>query len=204
MLKGCTPWPDEFARRYRDAGYWEGLSLWSMLECSIGRWPRKIALSHGARRLTYTELGAAIAALSVRLLEQGLRPLDRAVVQMPNGIEFVVAFFALVRIGVIPVLALPVHRRAEIDHFVAHSGAVAYLAADRIRDFDYRPMATEIAAARPALRHVLVLGEPGPGQTSLQALMRMAAPHDAAARLAPHATDSGEVALMLLSGGTTG
>jgi 2,3-dihydroxybenzoate---[aryl-carrier protein] ligase len=204
MLKGCTPWPDEFARRYRDAGYWEGLSLWGMLERSIGRWPQKIALCHGARRLTYAELGAAIAALSVRLLEQGLRPLDRAVVQLPNGIEFVVAFFALVRIGVIPVLALPAHRRAEIDHFAAHSGAVAYLVADRIRDFDYRPLATQIAAARPALRHVLVLGEAGPGQTSLSALMRIAAPPDAADRLAPHAPASGEVAVMLLSGGTTG
>jgi 2,3-dihydroxybenzoate-AMP ligase len=204
MLKGCTPWPDEFARRYRDAGYWEGLSLWGMLERAIGRWPDKIALVHGARRLTYAELGSSITALAVQLMKLGLRPLDRAVVQLPNGIDFVVAFFALVRIGVIPVLALPAHRRAEIEHFVAHSGAVAYLVADRIRDFDYRPMANEIAAARPALRHVLVLGEAGPGQDSLQALMRIPAPADAAAMLAPYAPDSSEVALMLLSGGTTG
>jgi 2,3-dihydroxybenzoate-AMP ligase len=204
MLKGCTPWPPEFARRYRDAGYWEGLSLWAMLERAIDRWPDKIALVHGPRRMTYAELGTASTALAVQLLKQGLRPLDRAVVQLPNGIEFVVAFFALVRIGVIPVLALPAHRRAEIDHFVAHSGAVAYLVADRIRDFDYRPMATEIAAARPALRHVLVLGEAAPGQTSLQALLRIAAPSGAAALLVPHAPSSSEVAVMLLSGGTTG
>ena len=204
MLKGCTPWPVEFARRYRDAGYWEGLSLWGMLERSIGRWPDKTALVHGPRRVTYAELGAAATALAIQLLKQGLRPLDRAVVQLPNGIEFVVAFFALVRIGVIPVLALPAHRKVEIEHFVAHSGALAYLVADHVRDFDYRPMATEIAAVRPALRHVMVLGEPGPGQASLSALLRVAAPRDAAPLLAPHAPESDEVAVMLLSGGTTG
>ena len=204
MLKGCTPWPAEFARRYRDAGYWEGVSLWGMLQRAIGRWPDRIALVHGPRRLSYAELGAASTALAVQLLQQGLRPLDRAVVQLPNGIEFVVAFFALVRIGVIPVPALPAHRRAEIDHFVEHSGAAAYLVADRVRDFDYRPMAAQIAAGRRALKHVLVLGEAGPGQTSLQALMRIAAPADAAARLAPYAPAPEEVAVMLLSGGTTG
>src|SRR3990172_3220255 len=114
MLKGCTPWPAEFARRYRDAGYWEGVSLWGMLQRAIGRWPDRIALVHGPRRLSYAELGAASTALAVQLLQQGLRPLDRAVVQLPNGIEFVVAFLALVRIGVIPVMALPAHRRVEI------------------------------------------------------------------------------------------
>ncbi len=204
MLKGCTPWPAEFARRYRDAGYWEGLNLWEVLARAIGRWPDKIALVHGARRMTYAELGAASTALATRLLNEGLRPTDRAVVQLPNGIEFVVAFFALVRIGVIPVPALPAHRRMEIEHFVAHSGAAAYLVADRMRNFDYRPMAAEIAARRPALRHVLVLGEPEPGQTSLAALMRAAAPRDAETLLAPHAPAADEVAVMLLSGGTTG
>ncbi len=204
MLKGCTPWPAEFARRYRDAGYWEGLNLWGVLARAIDRWPDKVALVHGARRLSYAELGAASTALAVQLLNEGLRPLDRAVVQLPNGIEFVVAFFALLRIGVIPVPALPAHRRVEIDHFVGHSGAAAYLVADRMRDFDYRPLAAEIAARRPALRHVLVLGEPGPGQISLAAMMRAAAPRDAEALLAPHAPAADEVAVMLLSGGTTG
>ena len=204
MLKGCTPWPAEFARRYREAGYWEGLNLWGVLERAIDRWPERIALVHGPRRLTYAGLGPAVTALAIQLLQRGLRPLDRAVLQLPNSVEFVVAFFALVRIGVIPVLALPAHRRAEVDHFVVHSGAVAYLVADRMRGFDYRPMAAEIAAARPALKHVLVLGEAGPGQVSLSKMLRIAPPPDAAALLAPHAPASGEVAVMLLSGGTTG
>ena len=34
MLAGCTPWPEEYARRYRAAGYWEDITLDEMLRRS--------------------------------------------------------------------------------------------------------------------------------------------------------------------------
>ena len=73
---------------------------------------------HGARRLSYAELRTAIDRLAGRLIELGFKPLDRVVFQLPNTIEFVIAFFALLSIGVIPVLALPAHRREEISHIL--------------------------------------------------------------------------------------
>jgi non-ribosomal peptide synthetase component E (peptide arylation enzyme) len=27
MLDGCTPWPAEFAQRYLNLGYWQGITL---------------------------------------------------------------------------------------------------------------------------------------------------------------------------------
>ena len=57
------------------------------------------------------------------------------------------------------VTALPAHRRVEIDHFVEHSGAVAYLVADRMRDFDYRPMAAAILAESAAPEAIFPLIE---------------------------------------------
>ena len=35
MLKGCVPWPAEFARRYIDAGLWEGITVAEMVEREI-------------------------------------------------------------------------------------------------------------------------------------------------------------------------
>ena len=32
MLKGCVPWPPEFARRYIKAGIWEGITVAEMVE----------------------------------------------------------------------------------------------------------------------------------------------------------------------------
>ena len=171
MLQGCTAWPEETARRYRQQGYWADITLYDMLLRSVAAAPGHIALVQGARRLSYAELRTAIDALAGRLIDLGFRPLDRVVFQLPNSIEFVIAFFALLRIGVIPVLALPAHRREEISHIVAHTKAAGYIVPDVWRGFDYRTLAADMAGLAPSLRRVLVLGEPGLNQISLSGLL---------------------------------
>jgi 2,3-dihydroxybenzoate-AMP ligase len=203
MLEECTAWPEECARRYRQQGYWANTTLLDMLASSVRAAPERTALVHGDRRLSYAQLGAAIAQLAGRLMALRFRPLDRVVLQLPNSIEFVITFFALLRIGVIPVLALPAHRRDEISHFVAHTEAVGYFIPDLWRNYDYRLLAAEISEGAPSLRYVLVLGEPGAGQISLTNLL---ADHDRddASGVVKFTPSPDEVALMLLSGGTTG
>ena len=166
--------------------------------------PERTALVQGERRLSYAQLGNAIDRLAGRLIELGFRPLDRVVFQLPNSIEFVITFFALLRIGVIPVLALPAHRRDEISHFVAHAEAVGYVVPDIWRDYDYRSLAAEMSAGAPSLRHVLVLGEPGANQISLTDLLAAITAMRTKLALGDFAPSPDEVALMLLSGGTTG
>jgi len=203
MLQGCTAWPEEFARRYRQQGYWSDITLNEMLRLSAAAAPDSIALVHGTRRMSYAQLVSAIDRLAGRLIELGFKPLDRVVFQLPNSIEFVIAFFALLRIGVIPVLALPAHRREEISHIFAHTKATGYFVPDQWRGFDYRALTTEISGLAPSLRSVLVLGTPGRGQISLSDLLAYEGGADAEA-LAVFAPAPDEVALMLLSGGTTG
>ena len=203
MLEQCTTWPEEFARRYRQQGYWADITLHDMLAGSIRAAPERTALVQGKRRISYGQLGDAIDRLAGRLINLGFRPLDRVVFQLPNSIEFVIAFLALLRIGVIPVLALPAHRRDEISHFVAHAEAVGYFVPDLWRGYDYRRLAAEISAAAPSLRHVLVLGEPAANQISLTDLMADVG-RDDPDRIGDFSPSPDEVALMLLSGGTTG
>ena len=202
MLEGCKAWPEEFARLYREKGYWEGITLWQMLERAIAAAPDKVAVISGGERTTYRELGERIGRLASGLVAAGLRSRDRVVLQLPNGLDLVVTLFALARIGVIPVMALPAHRQDELVHFVTHADAVAYFGPDRLRDFDYRPLAAEIARRSPSLRLTFIAGEPWPGQRSLADTARSGASADGAIdKMAPPADD---VALMLLSGGTTG
>src|SRR6188508_428260 len=171
MLKGCVPWPAEFAQRYIDAGLWEGITVAEMVERTARRLPGKVAVVYGDDRLTYEELIRSAKRLAIGLLRLGLKPQDRAVVQLPNRPEFVSLYLALNYIGVIPVMALRAHRQAEIRHFITSSDAAAYFIADRVGAFDYRPMATEIAAEFPSLRHVVVVGEAGPAQTPYRSLV---------------------------------
>ena len=202
MLEGCNAWPEEFARRYREEGYWDGITLWDMLERVTKRVPDKTAIVWGDARISYSELAEQISRMAAGLAEAGLRPRERVVMQLPNGLDILIALFALLRIGVIPVMALPKHRLEEVAFFVQYADAVAYFAPDRLRDFDYRPMAAEIARRSISLRKTFILGEPWPGQVALAAVPSSTAGiEDQMSGLAPAAD---EVALMLLSGGTTG
>jgi 2,3-dihydroxybenzoate-AMP ligase len=197
MLPGCEFWPDEQARRYREQGAWRDETLWDLLESAAATWPDRVALVHGEERISYRELRDRALRLAGGLSAIGLQPLDRVVFQLGNTPAFVEAFFALMRLAVIPVMALPAHRRAELLHFLRHSGAKGYVAPDVVKDFDFRPMAEELRAAVPALEHVVVAGEARPGQRSIAELASLGAP------VPPPAATPAEVALMLLSGGTT-
>ncbi len=204
MLQGCTAWPEEAARRYRQQGYWANITLYGMLLRSAAATPDRVALIDDRWRVTYAELRLAVDRLAGRLIDLGFRSLDRVVFQLPNSIEFVIAFFALVKIGVIPVLALPAHRREEISHIFAHTKAVGYVVPDVWRGYDYRSLAADVSGLAPSLRSVLVLGEPASGQISLSDLMALKGERQDGDDPADFLPVPDEVALMLLSGGTTG
>jgi 2,3-dihydroxybenzoate-AMP ligase len=205
MLEGCVPWPAEAAESYRRMGLWEELTVAEMVERAMRRAPDKDAVVFNDQRISYAELVRSSWRLALALLDLGLKPRDRVVVQLPNTPEFVIAYLALNWMGAIPVMALRAHRHAEVRHFIRASGATAYLVADVVGSFDYRPMAAEMAAEFPALQHVIVAGEPAPGQRALDPLIGSGAPEDdtAAARLRAVRPSPDEVSTMLLSGGTT-
>jgi 2,3-dihydroxybenzoate-AMP ligase len=199
---GWPGWPAETAERYRAAGWWRGETFGEQLSAWADRFGARTALVDGDHRMTYAELDAAAHRLSRALHALGLRRGDRVVVQLPNRAEFVVLWFALVRLGVVPVHAMPGHRRSEVGHLVAQSQAVAYVGPDRHARFDHRHLAAELREAFPHLAHVIIDGDVTgwDGFRSLRELLdAQAAP--IAGSDPPAASD---LALLLLSGGTTG
>ncbi|MCY1023006.1 (2,3-dihydroxybenzoyl)adenylate synthase [Pyxidicoccus sp. MSG2] len=194
-LPGCPTWPEAFATRYREAGYWRGETFGQLLRERALRHGERTAVAAGDQRWTYRELDARVDRLAAGFLALGLQPRDRVVVQLPNIAAFFEVCFALFRIGALPVFALPAHRGAEIGYFCEHTEAVAYVIPDRHGGFDYRPLAAQVREKVPTLRHVIVAGEAGPF-TALSSL-----PAAPVALPEPHA---GDVAFFQLSGGSTG
>ncbi len=204
MLQGCTFWPQDQAQRFRDAGLWSGQTLWDMMAATIARSPAKTAVVAGDTRLSYRDLDEQTAVLGMALLEHGLKPLDRVVLHLPNTIEFVLYYLALVRIGAIPVMALRAHRETEIRHFTRASQATTYIAPDAIRGFDYRALGEQLKQEFAHLKTVVIVGEAGSGQLSHAQLMAEGtAINDRSARLAALHINPEEVGTILLSGGTT-
>src|SRR5579872_7301762 len=182
-LDGVVPFPPELAQRYRRLGYWQDRTLDQAFTDLFARHRDRVALVVEGGAITYGEVGRRSAALAANLHDRGLRPLDRVVMHLPNSAEFLYLYFALQKLGVIPILALAPHRRLEIDHFVRLSDAAAYFGTDPA-------LGAEIQAANPCLRHVALLDE-------LREVRGSAEPPSVD-------VDPTDPCVLLLSGGTTG
>lgn len=204
MLENCTPWPEDFDKLYHEKGYWTDITLWEMVEETIKKYGPNEALVYGDQRVTFNEIGEKVERLAGHFLACGLKPGDRVVFQLPNIDEFVYCFLALVKIGVIPVMALAAHRQNEIKHFVKGAGAVGYMIPDVYRKFDYRELAEEVQQNDSQLKYVFVVGETKGTQISISKLLNTPVDSQWAEVALKTRPDPSEVALMLLSGGTTG
>ncbi|NML44029.1 AMP-binding protein [Ramlibacter sp. G-1-2-2] len=203
MLEGFVPFPPEYAARYRAQGYWQDHTLAQEFAGVFQRFASRTALVDGERRYSYADLDRLSTNLALNLLELGLRPLDRVVPTLPNVAEFVILYFALQKIGAIPIAALVTHRFAEINQFVQLAQARCCVYPQRSGDFEFGPMIERVQAGHPGLQLRLVLGTPGPGEHSLVELIERQArlPASALAELDFAATDP---CIFQLSGGTTG
>jgi len=195
-LPGVTPFPPEFAARYRTRGYWEDLPLGRFYADVFATHGNRVAMVSGDERVTYSELSGRVDHLALHLLDIGVTPLDRWVVQLPNIPEFVYLYFALERVGAIPIMALAGHRWNEINAFFELSAATGYAVGEMLSDFDSRPLIAQIREAHSSLRTVL-------GAETIRELLRRKAPADAR-RLDAVEIDPDEPCIMQLSGGTTG
>lgn len=203
MLQGCVTWPEEDAKYYREQGYWEDKTLGETLDLVIAKHNSKDALVFEDQRITYNQLGEIIDKLAYQLAKLGLKPLDRVVLQFPSCPEFIYTYFALLKIGVIPVLALAAHRKGEISHFIEFSGAVGYFIPDYYRKFDYITMAQEIQQENESLKYIFVTGKNPAEFISVDKLLEASVDKEMVREeLEKLRPDPNEVALLMLSGGT--
>ena len=195
MLDGVVPFPPEYAKRYRDKGYWQDKSLAQEFAACFSMYKDRVFLIDGDRRYTYEDLDRVSDNLALNLLELGLKPLDRVVPTLPNCSEFVTLYFALQKLGCIPIAALVTHRFAEIGQFVKLSGASMCVYPEKQGDFEFEPMIRRIKAESETLKFCISL-------STLRSLIdKPAAKSDALKKIRIEATGP---CIFQLSGGTTG
>ncbi len=195
-LAGVAPFPPEFAARYRARGYWEDIPLGQFYAGVFSSHGNRVAMVSGTEVITYSELRQRVDGLALHLLEAGVKPLDRWVVQLPNIPEFVYIYFALERLGAVPIMALAGHRWNEINAFFELSGANGYAVSEKLGDFDSHQLIGQIREAHSGVSTIL-------GVESIRELLRSKPPLDP--RLLDQVeVDPDEPCILQLSGGTTG
>ena len=188
-------WSERERHDYRQQGYWTDHPLGEQLRRRAQQHPDRIALVSGQQRLSYDELDKLADRLAAGFHARGIQPADNILLQLPNCIGLVAALFALFRLGARPILAMPAQKGADIDALCALARPKAWLYPAHYLGHDYQAIAREMSAHHPAIQRWSV-------NTADDCANPLAEFEQTAQRFpAPHAED---IALLLLSGGSTG
>ncbi|GAB2935252.1 (2,3-dihydroxybenzoyl)adenylate synthase [Hafnia psychrotolerans] len=197
MTIAFTRWPDDLEQRYRERGYWLDLPLTDILQRQSDN--NAVAIADSTSSLSYRQLAAHSDRLAAALQRRGLKSGDTALVQLGNVTEFYVVFFALLKIGVVPVNALFSHQRSEMSAYASQIQP-ALLIADRAHAlFADNVFAEAFITQYPSLRVMALLNAAADEEYSLTAWIAEDADDFHATP-----TPANEVAFFQLSGGSTG
>lgn len=205
-LEGFVPYRKEDAEKYHRLRWWLGLTIGDLLDKAADVYPDKEAFVDGKSRLTYQEVREKTNRLAIGLMDLGILPRDRVLIQFPNWNEFVLAYFAVQKIGAIPVLLIDRYRPYEISRLAQLTGATSWIVAERYKKTDYLPIIEDVVKEHPQMKNILLARTErhGPFQSMEKLINEIKPDTTNLQRLAQRRPDPMEVAHMGPTGGTTG
>lgn len=193
--------------KYTKYRWWLGVTFSDLLDKAADLYPKKEALIDDRVRLTYGELRERVDRLAFGLLHLGLGKGDTVLLQLPNWAEFVFSYFALQKIGCIPVLLISGYRQLEVSHLSRLTETKAWIVPDLYRKMDYLSFIGEVKKENPQLQYIISVraqSHDGIFTTSLERIMGRELSDEDRRQLVARRPDPNDVAHILPSGGTTG
>ena len=194
-------------------------TIYDLFEDAVRLSPKQPALFFFGRKFSYAELARMIDACAAALAGIGVRSGDRVAIILPNLPQFVVAHYAIMKIGAVVVPTNPLYVERELEHQLNDGGAEVAIALDLLHK------RIEAVRGKTRLRAVIYTGV----QDYLPALLRVLYPLKAKreGRWVSTPSDNGvyrfvnlmkqtfppihkkemqpqDVAMLLYTGGTTG
>src|SRR5476649_2073901 len=193
----------------------------TVLKQSCQRFASKPAFSNLGKTLTYGELYELSGAFAAYLQQHtDLQPGDRIAVQLPNLLQYPVAVFGAIRAGLIVVNTNPLYTAREMEHQFNDSGAkalvclanMAHLAETVVPKTGVKHViVTEVADLLPPLKRLLINSVIKYVKKMVPAyhLPKAVKFNDVLSKghgqpVAEANPDSGDVAVLQYTGGTTG
>ncbi|WP_285767137.1 long-chain fatty acid--CoA ligase [Peribacillus sp. SI8-4] len=103
------------------------LSLYGLLDRSATRYPATTAVIDGVREMTYLELKEASDRFAVDLFNRGVHMNDRIAIMLPNCLEYIIAYYAIHRLGGVVVQVNPLYQPNELDDILRDSEAIWFI-----------------------------------------------------------------------------
>jgi long-chain acyl-CoA synthetase len=181
------------------------LNLAALLEHQVRLTPDREAVICRPWVFTYAQLNALASQLAAGLHGLGLRAGDHIALSCPNTPHFLIAYYAILKLGGVVVPLNVLLKPREIAYHLADSDAKALLVFEGTAELPMAQMARAACDDVPACRHLIVLtidpSTPSPVERSLT-LGQVT--HGQPTLFATHAPAPDDTAVILYTSGTTG
>lgn len=104
--------------------------LFSGLERMCEKYPNKTAIIFLGKKFSYKKMKELINRFATALYDLGIRHNDRCVIYIPNCPQWLIGYFAIQKIGAIPVPISPIYTPREIKYMINDSGAETVICQD--------------------------------------------------------------------------
>ncbi len=174
---------------------WECCTYGDKLDQWAREYKDRVALTDENSSLTYSQMRDGINRVAAHFLEMEIKKDQKVLVQLYNSIEYIFAVMGLFKIGAIPVLMLPTQGYYELNGISETARPIAYIGPRRFMETDYKALAERLKEEHKFVKHLIYIDQ-----------IREFACDDKAdiEKYNFEKPNYKDVAMLLLSGGTTG
>ncbi len=149
--------PAETAEAYLTQGVWQHDTLCDLLDDWANKTPDRVFVREASgRHFTFGELSTVSRKFANALLNLGLKKGDIVAIQLPSSIEFVIAYFGVLRMGgILATMHMP-YEENELRSLLEFSGAKAAICAPADDKRDRPAVMDKLRNELPDLDHVIV------------------------------------------------
>jgi long-chain acyl-CoA synthetase len=183
---------------YRPRLTYPDMPYGAMLDRPVMLYPEREAIAFKDASITFRELEGLVNAFANTLRGLGIGRGDRVCLFMTNRPEYVIAFYAIARLGAVSSPMNPSYKEREAAYQLGDAQAVAVVVQQ-----DLLPIVRAVRGEAPRLKHVIVVGA---GAAPAPDVVRFADLIATATTAPPPALDipGDELLVLPYSSGTTG
>ncbi len=134
-------------------------SLAPLIEQRAQEHPARVLATNGERTWTYQQVDADASSLAAAFSELGLGTGDRIAVNLPNGVEWIIATLAAAKLGAVVVPVSPQLSIHDLRYQLRHAEASAVVTIEKWDGVDFLQRFEELLGDLPDLQYVVTVGD---------------------------------------------
>ena len=134
-------------------------SLAPLVEQRAQEHPTRVLATNGERTWTYQQVDTDASSLAAAFSELGLGTGDRIAVNLPNGVEWIIATLAAAKLGAVVVPVSPQLSMHELRYQLRHAEASAVVTIEKWDGVDFLQRFEELLGDLPDLQYVVTVGD---------------------------------------------